>query len=211
MTEKTDYLRDAGSVRKYVLQTFKELKYGFSKEVDLPTFYDNVDSIDVLYENDLVSGKVGKWLPFIERLKSEVEEYKNVNGSIDFLIEYLFKHLDYIEERIKPKTIQIPKQLKGFKDYFSAEIKDLDGLKKLMQEKKGKHLAGIIYILQRDGYIEENIEKQSFYESFNENLNHSGVNKYLRKDNIGFCLLDNKDDGIEEYIQLVEKQLIEFL
>ncbi|WP_312084466.1 hypothetical protein [Epilithonimonas hominis] len=206
MTEKTDYLRDAGSVRKYVLQTFKELKYGFTNEVDLPTFYDNVDSIDVLYENDLVSGKVGKWLPFIERLKSEVEEYKNINESIDFLIEYLFYHLDYIKDRIKPKTIQTPKQLKEFKDYFIADIKDIDGLKKLMQEEKGKYLAGIIYILQRDGFIEENIEKQSFYESFNKDLNHSGVNKYLRKNIQGLCLLDNED--MEEHIQLVEKQLL---
>lgn len=204
MTEKTDYLRDARSVRKYVLQTLKELKHGFTDEVDIPTFYDIVDSLDELCENNF-----RQWSPFIERLKNEVEEYKNINESIDFLIEYLFKHLDSIEEREKPKTIQTPKQLKEFKDYFIAEIKDLDGLKKLMQEKKGKYLAGIIYILQRDGFIEENIEKQSFYESFNKDLNHSGVNKYLRKDNQGLCLLDNED--MEEYIQLVEEQLLALL
>lgn len=135
------------------------------------------------------------------RTPSEISE-------LEILLKSFISFLD--QKPNEKKAVKKEKKLiPEFKDYFIADIKDLDGLKKLMQEKKGKHLAGIIYILQRDGFIEENIEKQSFYESFNKDLNHSGVNKYLRKDNQGLCLLDNED--MEEYIQLVEEQLLALL
>lgn len=183
MTEKTDYLRDAGSVRKYVLQTFKELKHGFVKEVDLPTFYNNVDSIDVLYENDLVNGKVGKWLEFIERLKSEVEEYKNVSGIIDFLIEYLFYHLDYIKDRIKPKTIQPPKLIPEFKDYFTADIKDPEGLKEYLKTLHiGKTLAHAIYNLDKKGFSLINSNYLAFLKTLHEGITRdSGLREYYVK------------------------------
>lgn len=156
-----DYLRDAGTVRKYILQTFKELRHGFTNEVDLPTFYDNVDSIDVLFENDLVSGKVGKWIPFIERLKSEVGEYKNTNASIDFLIEYLFTHLGFIEERINhdsPINKVQRKQRTQIEPSFDLYFRDrLDSTKqkeiirkmqKLCTQKKSDELAEYVIEMQ---------------------------------------------------------------
>lgn len=148
MAEKTYYLEEARIVRKYVLQTLKELKHGFTDEVDIPTFYDIVDSLDELCENNF-----RQWSPFIERLKNEVEEYKNINESTDFLIEYLFKHLDSIEEREKPKNkitpsnpndlIYIEKLLPKINEYLTKDS-TIEDWRAILEHKEPNRIINIL-------------------------------------------------------------------
>lgn len=97
-------MNSAGTIRKYVLQTLKEVNHGFVNEVDLPTFYDNVDDIDVLFENDLTAkNELSGWIPFIDRLRVDALKYKGM-ALTDFLIDYLFAHLDGIKGRIEAQS-----------------------------------------------------------------------------------------------------------
>ncbi|WP_312752157.1 hypothetical protein [Epilithonimonas hominis] len=106
--------------------------------------------------------------------------------------------LKMLEPSIKKTPQELPK--KNFEDYITI-AKDTEGLKKFLSGIKGKSLAVAITYLEENGIIAENIIKKYFYNSFNPELNQSGVNKYLSKDDGNRTKLDEMADD-EKFIEL---------
>lgn len=106
---------------------------------------------------------------------------------------------------LKPKEEIVLK----FEDFFEEEVKDPEGLKGFLKGIKGKDLAVAITLLQEKGFLPENFIRSDFYNSFNLNLNHSGVNKYLRKDKKNYSTIEVEDN--QEHKNIIDIQIVRFL
>lgn len=105
----------------------------------------------------------------------------------------------------KSKKEDIPK--KTFEEYFISLPKDIKGLKEYMAKRKGKELAGIICVLQENGYLPEKINRSGFLKSIGGSINISGVNDFLKEDEGLFSVISYDRD----YLESIQKQIVKFV
>lgn len=97
-------ITNTAQVRKYISELFHQVKYGFIKEVDLVTFYENVEMITIFFEEEYLRNDIDfrKWKNYISIIKNDVSKYGDGSVSmLDFLHSYLIKQLISIEERMQ--------------------------------------------------------------------------------------------------------------
>lgn len=105
----------------------------------------------------------------------------------------------------KSKKEDIPK--KTFEEYFISLPKDIKGLKEYMAKRKGKELAGIICVLQENGYLPEKINRSGFLKSIGGSINISGVNDFLKEDEDLMSVISYDRD----YLESIQKQIVKFV
>ncbi|MDP2452637.1 MULTISPECIES: hypothetical protein [unclassified Kaistella] len=198
----------------------KKVKTKVEIFVDFPILAKDEDDFEILLQREIDLRGIGEAecrsiiKDDLQDYFSEIKQYYKGDqlrtpSEISELEILLKSFISFLDQRPKEKKEKKEEQIKykNFEDYFTTNIRDIDGLKKMMQKAKGKELSAIITILEP--LLPENMTKKYFYKSFNPNLNESGVNKYLAKNDDGHRLIET--DDYAQYIQTIQNQLNEFL
>ncbi len=129
-------------------------------------------------------------------------------GSINAIFSFIEMAFEKVkEEEIRKTKDARPKNDKLFEEYFISLPKDIKGLKEYMAKRKGKELAGIICVLQENGYLPEKINRSGFLKSIGGSINISGVNDFLKEDEDLISVISYDRD----YLESIQKQIVKFV